>query len=1213
MARLQLHILGTPRVTDAQGGDTGLPLGKPLALLALVALDRSGVTRDDAAALLWPGSSRDRALASVRQALWTLRTKLDPEVITEGADGALHAGPAVLATDLDELAEAVREADAEAVVRLWQGGPFKGFALPDAPGWNQWASELHAQWEVRVGSFLESHAEGLPAAEALHWLDHALSVRSWRVPVHTARVRTLLELGRLEEADQALVRAREEIAGGEEDDETELAHLQEAVRAAVRGRYEAEEGNVIPVAFVGRAAEFAVLADALREVRGGRSRSVGILGPPGIGKTRLAREFMRVAQAGGARTAEARGVAGETEVELGVVAALVRELLGMPGAAGISNGSAEALRSLVPSAGGSMPTAATRVSHAALGDALADLLDAVGEEVPLLLFVDDLHWVDPGSRALLRRAVRLVPRRPIFLLETCRSEEGDRTVLRSFRSQAESGDTRLLTLSPLAPDHITEILTELARFPSEEAASQVAEAIHEASRGHPLHVVSLIRTLTDQGVLERRHGEWIFDPYRFHGRLEMPRGLRELLERRLQEVSHDARLVMRRLAGRGRAERVALVRRASGLPEDRFAAAMAELISGDLVGWVDGQRVDFTHDLLREAVSRTSSRTGLPGGRGWWAAAVVVAAGAGALALGLWGEAVPPWDGTVLELRFPDALVWYAPAPDGSWQAVDSVGVVSTPDSTVRPFFPSGAGGWDVVAERRTPDRGPDVVGFRADGSRRVILDGGGDDGLQDISPDGLVLLISVQDTLSPRYRLDLRTVDLRTGEERTLLTPDFRAVAAWTPNGRALVAGEMGLGEEVDRLVRLRPDGSEIDRFDLPPGELWEAYPCGEGTTLIRFQPPGALVRWQFFDWETREMESISDPLGESRVLACSPDGDFLAALLQMDEDALSLVRRDGLIEVGTLPLHGRGASTLMRWTAASEFVPDQVVATAPDSLAWGGMGALAARVLDREGRPMEASVTWRALDPGVVNVREGRAVGNGPGTGRLVASVEGWLADTVAVRVTSHAAAGLLMADDFRDFPGHDWRIIGIPEARLTTFQGESVLSAGGDAVWLDAIRSVQTFAPDRGLTAEVQFRLPLTDRMDRQIIQICLVDGEAVVTTNSGPGAGGWATYCVAYPQGELSSFARDAVRLHGWNKGWILGLPAPGLGGEEWNSLGLQLRPDGRFSAIVNGVEAGVFPEPVEVPAGARFNLLIIGRAEDTELLLRNVTVREGARY
>ncbi len=256
---------------------------------------------------------------------------------------------------------------------------------------------------------------------------------------------------------------------------------------------------------------------------------------------------------------------------------------------------------------------------------------------------------------------------------------------------------------------------------------------------------------------------------------------------------------------------------------------------------------------------------------------------------------------------------------------------------------------------------------------------------------------------------------------------------------------------------------------------------------------------------------------------------------------------------------------------------------------------------------------MTWTSLDPEVVGVRGDSVVGNRPGVGRVVAAVDGWITDTVTVRVSESATGDLLLGEDFQDLSQDRWLMVGDPGVRLVEFQDTPVLDVGGDAVWNDGIRSLEPQEMDQGLTVAVEFRLPLTDRRDRQSIRICLVDA---LESPDPTGLEGFdeLSYCVMYPQGELNMFDSGALALRGPPyDSWVRGFPAPGLGTGDWATLGLQVQPDGRMSAVVNGEEVGTYPEPVEVSRDRDMNLVIYGRGEDTRLFLRRVTLWRGARY
>lgn len=1217
MAELHLHILGTPRVTTGQGVDLGLPAGKPLALLAMVALESGGVTRNDAAALLWPGSPVDRARASVRQALWTLRKRLDAEVLAEDADGRIRADPQVLTTDLATLEAAIRAGDAQSVVDLWRGGPFQGFAIADAPAWNQWASEVHTRWETRAGSFLESHALSVGVADRLRWITHALALRPYRDALRALRVETLLELGWLEEAEEALAEARAELG---EDEEGAFARLDREIRAAIRARYRDEEEQGLPLAFVGRSGEFAALSDLWRAVRDGHARTANILGAPGMGKTRLAQEFLAVASASDATVVRVRGTAAERQLEYGMASALVRELLALPGAAGISNASADALRALVPSAGTRPGASVSRPAAAALADALADLLDAVAEEARLALLVDDLHWVDIESRTVLQRALRLTPRRPILLIQTCRTEEGDASVLRTLRLQAGAPEVRTLELAPLTPEDVVELLTGMAAFPSEVAASEAAASLHRASRGHPLHLVSLIRSLRDDGVLERRDGDWIFVMARLPSELEMPRELRELLARRVGSIGEDARAVLGAMSRNGTSARLGDIRREVGLSEVRFTEAVGELLAADLIRWLDGHSVEFTHDLVREEVIRSGVPAALESRwrmLGILAAMIVVVAGAVWTLDRFRPASGAPWAQGEILAATPQGLYVLRPGPGGRWVLADSFPQEARPEGD---FIPVGFGtGGRVIGSHRRQLGGPDLVERLPDGTLSLLLDRGGDESTDPsgLSPDGRWVLVMSEDTAATRagtYRLDLVRVDLASGERRVLHRPQMSASTAWSPSGR-FVNVSVSTYAAPDSVFRLRPDGSVASAFEFPPGASSSSAACGETGIIFTNQRPRELPRWYSLDWETRAIEPL--PLGVLSLasgVTCSPDGAFLAVFDLATIGMRILDRRTGQEVAAVEGLEFQSAG--LYWRGGTADVPGSVTAALSDSVVpWGGHTSLAARVANSLGHPWQGPVTWQSLDPEIATVRGTRVIANAPGTARIVATADGWLRDTVSVRVSSDQSGTLLLGDRFQEFPGEAWIALGDPQPSTVELDGATVLSMNSDAVFADGMVSAASFPAAQGLTLEMQFRLPLTDRMDRQSVTLCLWEADPPIDADPAwvPNWRARDQYCVRYPADELTGFDPTAMWLGPDSRLGIQGVPAPGFGGEEWVEFGLQLRADGRLSAIANGEEVAVHPLLFDIDPDTRFRVLVLGRTADTELQARNLNLWRGARY
>src|SRR5262245_8257297 len=149
----------------------------------------------------------------------------------------------------------------------------------------------------------------------------------------------------------------------------------------------------------GRAAEVAALKGLVDGARQGRSGTICVRGEPGIGKSALLAEAAAAA-AEGCQLLRAQGVGAESELAFAGLYGLVRPLLDR--ADELPASSAEALLGAL---GLGPPTGAERF---AVGAATLGLLSLAAEQEPILCLIDDLHWLDAGSRdALLFAARRL--------------------------------------------------------------------------------------------------------------------------------------------------------------------------------------------------------------------------------------------------------------------------------------------------------------------------------------------------------------------------------------------------------------------------------------------------------------------------------------------------------------------------------------------------------------------------------------------------------------------------------------------------------------------------------------------------------------------------------------------------------------------------------------------------------------------------------------
>lgn len=282
---LALTLLGSPR---AKLGGTwrNLNAAKPACLLYYLAARGDWVARPELTLLFWP----ERDEASARHALRQLVYRARALPWAEGLEVEETRLRWLVPNDLQALRSALAASDWPAAVRAYRGTFLEGIALPDAPGFDAWCELEREHSRER---YLEAAVKSAAAAElqadypaAVETLRSALEVDPLAEPVAVALMRSLALAGEPDAARSVYARFERDLAehlGGEPGGAART--LVERLR---RGeRLESRPHNLPRQAtdFVGREQELLAIGRRLRERDG---RLISLLGPGGIGKTRLA-------------------------------------------------------------------------------------------------------------------------------------------------------------------------------------------------------------------------------------------------------------------------------------------------------------------------------------------------------------------------------------------------------------------------------------------------------------------------------------------------------------------------------------------------------------------------------------------------------------------------------------------------------------------------------------------------------------------------------------------------------------------------------------------------------------------------------------------------------------------------------------------------------------------------------------------------------------
>jgi class 3 adenylate cyclase/tetratricopeptide (TPR) repeat protein len=296
---------------------------------------------------------------------------------------------------------------------------------------------------------------------------------------------------------------------------------------------------------VGRDRELASLRRGFEQTaEGGGRRLLTVLGPAGVGKSRLAREFV-VAVRGEAVVARGRCLPYGDGITFWPIAELVKE------ACAIADGEpVEAARSKIVEAIDGVEDAeliADRVAGvvgiapASAGTqeifwAIRRFLESLRGGRPLVVVFDDLQWAEPTFLDLVEYLAGSGPDEPILLLCLARPD------LLDLRPDwgIGAGSATTTTLTPLTPKESEELIRNL--LGSAPLDAPAVPRIVEAAAGNPLFVEEMLRMLEDDGLIGRDGGRWraIGDL----SRMSVPATIQALLGARLDRLSAEERTVI---------------------------------------------------------------------------------------------------------------------------------------------------------------------------------------------------------------------------------------------------------------------------------------------------------------------------------------------------------------------------------------------------------------------------------------------------------------------------------------------------------------------------------------------------------------------------------------------------------------------------------------------------------------------------------------------
>jgi class 3 adenylate cyclase len=376
----------------------------------------------------------------------------------------------------------------------------------------------------------------------------------------------------------------------------------------------------LPAAYVGRDNERARVVQCWRAAGRGARQALLVSGEPGIGKTRFITHAALELYRDGAIV-----LSGHCPEELSVpygawVQALSHlvehapdDVLGeyVEGHGGELARIVPALRRRAPAA--PPPTRTDpETERYLLFSAVAGLLGRASAESPVVLLLDDLHWADRPTLALLKHTVAEAGDLPLLLLGTYRDSDLSREhpltgVLADLRR--EEGVERL-ALQGLGAEEVHSLIEAVAGHTMGDEGAGLAREIAAETGGNPFFVGEMLRHLSESGALVQG-GDGRFELVEKLDELGLPQSVREVIGRRVDRLGEDCRDVLSAAAVIGRDFDLELLARVLDKDEEALIDLLGAAVDASLLE----ERADrpgsfhFAHNLINHTLYDVLGRT----------------------------------------------------------------------------------------------------------------------------------------------------------------------------------------------------------------------------------------------------------------------------------------------------------------------------------------------------------------------------------------------------------------------------------------------------------------------------------------------------------------------------------------------------------------------------------------------------------------------------
>ncbi|MCJ7537974.1 MAG: hypothetical protein MUO57_20805, partial [Anaerolineales bacterium] len=236
---------------------------------------------------------------------------------------------------------------------------------------------------------------------------------------------------------------------------------------------------------------------------------------------------------------------------------------------------------------------------------LVQYFQALSQESPVVIFLEDIHWGDNSSLDVVSRIGEFTPNYPILIVCACRPPHFER---RPYWGEGQSYHTHI-ELHPLSKRESRQLVAEILKLTSDIPA-ELRELIVRGAEGNPFYTEELVKMLIEDGVVITSEKTWRIDMARLE-QIDVPSTLAGVLQARLDSLPMHERTILQQASVVGRLfwDRIVTYIQAEGgnggdpqlIPQTLTSLRNRELVyRHEESAFVGAVEYLFKHDVLRE-------------------------------------------------------------------------------------------------------------------------------------------------------------------------------------------------------------------------------------------------------------------------------------------------------------------------------------------------------------------------------------------------------------------------------------------------------------------------------------------------------------------------------------------------------------------------------------------------------------------------------------